>query len=352
MIESLSPTAILYSSLVVFLLLILLLWAICLRLGLRWVGAVERGWGRIILATLIVHLVISWPSLYLSTIELTKNPLLNEAIALVVQLVLIFICLMLLFRLSFGKSVLAWLPTLLTVIPVIGIAFVYKTYVFETFAGPTNSMAPTILGDHATVTCPVCGKPAYGSVRDENNIPHSVICEQFHITEREELLDAQPKVAEQIEEEGLHPRDRFITAKYLRPKRWDLITFRWPEDPSIIYIKRLIGLPGEIIVIRDGVVYANDKKLVLPPELQGIKYYSDEMRHFGGQLAGTEQQPAQLGPEEYFVLGDFTAAAADSRYWQKGASGHPPYAVPADHITGVVTHIFWPWQRMRSFERH
>ncbi len=353
MTELLSPTPLLFSTLAILLGVMLYLWAVGLRWGLRWSGATNGNWGRIAVATIIANLVAPWPALYLSASELTKNPLLNEAISLVVHVAMICICLMILFHLSFGKAVQAWLPTLLAGVAGLGIAFVYKTYVFETFSAPTNSMAPTILGDHATVACPICGKPAYGTVRDESDVPYSVICDQFHITEREDLVQAQPRVAAQIEEEGLHSRDRFIAAKYLRPRRWDLITFRWPEDPEILYVKRLIGLPGETIVIRDGAVYANDIKLEPPPELQGIKYYSEDLRHFGGnQLAGSESNPSKLGPEEYFVLGDFTAAAADSRYWQRGAPGHPPYAVPAGYISGVVTHIFWPWERMRRFERH
>jgi signal peptidase I len=354
MTEYLSPTAILYSSLAVLLGGMLLLWAISLRWGLQWSGATNRSWGRIAIATVFANLVAPWLPLYLSAIELTKNPLLNEVIPLVVHVALIWVCLMLVFHLRFGKALKAWLPTLLAGFAGLGIALVYKTYLFESFSVPTNSMAPTILGVHATVACPVCGKPAFATMHPGFAEPQNVICEQFHITKREELLQAQPKVAAQIEEEGLHAHDRILAAKFLQPKRWDLITFQWPPDPNIMYVKRLIGLPGETIVIRDGAVYANDLKLEPPPELQGIKYYIEEMQHFGvnPRLSGSESHPAILGSDEYFVLGDFTAAAADSRYWEKGAPGHPPYAVPADHITGVVTHIFWPWQRMRSFEQH
>ena len=62
---------------------------------------------------------------------------------------------------------------------------------------------------------------------------------------------------------------------------------------------------------------------------------------------GTEQNPAQLGPGEYVVLGDFSERSPDSRTWTAGAEGHPPYAVPESNITGVVTHIYWPLDRWR-----
>ena len=58
-------------------------------------------------------------------------------------------------------------------------------------------------------------------------------------------------------------------------------------------------------------------------------------------------RPAKLGDDEYFVLGDFSPQAKDSRLWREGAPGHTPYAVPASHIRGVVTHIYWPPKRWR-----
>ncbi len=48
--------------------------------------------------------------------------------------------------------------------------------------------------------------------------------------------------------------DRFIVAKFYKPRRWDLTVFRYPENPSVTYVKRLVGLPGEEITIKDGKV--------------------------------------------------------------------------------------------------
>lgn len=334
------PTFILIATLVGFLAFAILSWACSLWLGLKIVLAEQRRWPSILKAAVLVQLGTILINVLLFALNDKLNPWLIAAVQLVLLIGLSCSILTTMFELGFLRAFGALFITLASQVAIVLMAIcVVKPYIFEAFQAPTNSMAPTILGDHGTVDCPVCGKLAYGSIRQ--HVPTDVICDQFHINKQTDYL------------EGPIPRDRFLAAKFLKPKRWDLITFRWPEDPSIFYIKRLIGLPGETIVIRDGAVYANDKKLEPPPELQGIKYYSAELQHFGGgQLAGTESKPAQLGPEEYFVLGDFTAAAADSRYWQKGAPGHPPYAVPADHITGVVTHIFWPWPRMRSFEQH
>ena len=72
---------------------------------------------------------------------------------------------------------------------------------------------------------------------------------------------------------------------------------------------------------------------------------------FGPVGWGCEDNAVVLGLDEYFVLGDFSARSKDSRLWQDGAPGHLPYAVPSDHIIGVVTQIYWPPERWRVFER-
>jgi signal peptidase I len=163
-----------------------------------------------------------------------------------------------------------------------------------------------------------------------------MICEKgFHVSE--------------VKDFDRHVRggDRMLVAKFLKPRRWDLIVFRYPEDPSVMYVKRLVGLPGEEMLIDGGAVWADGKRLPLPDSLRGIEYLS-EMPGGHVELWGTRAHPAKLGPDEYFVLGDFSAQAKDSRLWEQGAPGHPPYAVPQSYLRGVVTHIYWPLQRCRT----
>ena len=57
-----------------------------------------------------------------------------------------------------------------------------------------------------------------------------------------------------------------------------------------------------------------------------------------------------LGPDEYFILGDNSPVAADSRYWRKPVPGHQPGALPAGRIVGRVTAIYWPPSRWRLFD--
>ena len=142
--------------------------------------------------------------------------------------------------------------------------------------------------------------------------------------------------------------DRFLVAKFLRPQRWDLVMFRYPEDPSVLYVKRLVGLPGEEITIKDGQIWANGEMLTPPDSIRGIKYISEVTDRYR-ELWGSPDHPAKLADDEYFVLGDFSRESKDSRWWKRGAPGHNPFAVPESHLSGVVTHIYWPPSRWRTF---
>ncbi len=169
--------------------------------------------------------------------------------------------------------------------------------------------------------------------------PDDMICENFHITPATQA-DESPQVG---------PADRILVAKFLMPQRWDLVVYQVPHEPDVLWVKRLIGLPGETITIEDGVIVVDGERLTPPEHLEGIEYWSyyDERQRPGEETWGHPDRPAVLGEGEYFVLGDFTAKSNDSRHWHDGASGHPPYAVPESHFYGVATHIYWPLSRWR-----
>ena len=162
-----------------------------------------------------------------------------------------------------------------------------------------------------------------------------MICEGFHVHASKTASDVSGG-------------DRFLVSKFVLPRRWDVIAFRYPADPKIKYIKRLVGLPGDEILIKDGSVWINGQQLELPKSLRGLKHVTEfPDARFQSNIWGTADQPVKLGEDEYFVLGDFSQESADSRLWQSGAPGHPSYAVPESHIIGVVTHIYWPPNRWR-----
>lgn len=161
-----------------------------------------------------------------------------------------------------------------------------------------------------------------------------MICENFHVT-REGNVDRR-----------VLSGDRFLVSKFLEPRRWDIVAFRYPGQPSTLYAMRLVGLPGETIRIHDGSVWADGERLTPPESLRGIEYLS-ELPNFPMELWGSPENPATLAENEYFVLGDFSARSFDSRTWIRGAPGYHPYAVPEAYIVGVVTHTFWPPRRWR-----
>lgn len=113
-------------------------------------------------------------------------------------------------------------------------------------------------------------------------------------------------------------------------KRGDVIVFIYPEDPKKDFIKRLAGLPGDTLEIKDGSVYLNGKPLAQPAFNQRYYYNRGEW--------GQENQQITVPQDSFFVLGDNSASSQDSRYWG---------FVPAKNILGRAILIYWPPNRIR-----
>lgn len=326
--------------------LTLVLWVVALALGLKWVKATTFSWWKIILAGLVIIVgfqVIN--GIFMQLMSAAGLPwIANWSLIAIVYVACTIALIASLFQLSLKNASLVALPTFA---PLVGmlliINLVLTPYVVEAFKVPSSSMSPTILGKHIRSECPECGAtryasaPSYVSPRFFEDV--NMICDNFHITQGCPPTDQ------------FFSGDRILVSKRAMPKRWDLIVFRYPADPNIKYIKRLVGMPGETIHIENGAVFADGKQLSLPPELKGLHYVD----HIEGQpvnfvMWGTPDEPASLADDEYFVLGDFTTNANDSRLWQNPAkTGVSPYAVPEEYIVGVVTEIYWPYDRWRSF---
>lgn len=90
---------------------------------------------------------------------------------------------------------------------------------------------------------------------------------------------------------------------FSEPERGDIVIFKYPDNESLNYIKRIIGLPGETVTIRGGQVYINDSDTPLvEPYLPNTPYVQD----YG---------PFEVPEGHYFMLGDNRNNSADSRYW-------------------------------------
>lgn len=108
----------------------------------------------------------------------------------------------------------------------------------------------------------------------------------------------------------IQKKDRLIgnrlAYKNTTPQRGDIIIFPYPDDESEIYIKRIIGLPGETVELKEGKVYINGSLL-------------DESEYLGADII-TNPAPGTSGTYfvpfgSYFVMGDNRTNSQDSRYW-------------------------------------
>ncbi|HUT35818.1 MAG TPA: signal peptidase I [Planctomycetota bacterium] len=114
---------------------------------------------------------------------------------------------------------------------------------------------------------------------------------------------------------------------FRRPRRWEIVAFH--SSDGVPVMKRVVGLPGEEVSLRDGRVLVNGSPVAYPPALGGIKYVPDGMLHRG--------RAAKCG-EGYFVLGDDSGDSQDSRY-------DGPVAL--DRIERRAWLIVWPPSRIR-----
>ncbi|RRR75608.1 MAG: signal peptidase I [Candidatus Viridilinea halotolerans] len=112
---------------------------------------------------------------------------------------------------------------------------------------------------------------------------------------------------------------------FYQPRRGDIVVFEYPRDVTKDYIKRVIGVPGDEIEIRDGEVFVNDHQLD-QPYLQGIQTYC---------VFGYACQSGKVTvPEgELFVLGDNRSNSSDSREWG---------SLPFDRVVGQAWLIYYP----------
>lgn len=121
-----------------------------------------------------------------------------------------------------------------------------------------------------------------------------------------------------------------ISYYFREPRRGEVVVFKFPNDPSQYYIKRVIGLPGEKIKIQaQNVLIGNNNKM---EELN--EDYLINKAFIGGNFE------LELGSDEFFVLGDNRRASYDSRQWG---------AVPGKNMVGRVLVRVWPFSNFKVF---
>lgn len=116
-----------------------------------------------------------------------------------------------------------------------------------------------------------------------------------------------------------------VSYRFGEPKRGDVVVFRYPSDPRRKFIKRIIGVPGDEITIKNGFLHINGQRL--------------EEDYINGPTYGTYSAPT-FGPVlvpdgHYFVLGDNRRNSDDSRYPDVGF-------VPRKNLVGRALFVYWP----------
>lgn len=195
------------------------------------------------------------------------------------------------------------------------IVLVLRSSIIEPYKIPSGSMIPTLfIGDHIFVN-----KLAYGL-----KVPFS------------DFVSDKPI---------------FLT-DHKMPERGDVIVFKYPRDESVNYIKRVIGLPGETIAIRNKILYINDKQVKEIPHqdaamLEGaendfdratLTLYMEELPgrthpvlHYEHSFQGSDYGPITIPENSLFVMGDNRDRSADSRTWG---------IVPLENVKGKAMFIW------------
>jgi len=143
------------------------------------------------------------------------------------------------------------------------LAFLFRTFEAEAFVIPTGSMAPTLLGQHKEITCPQCGHTfqvsASEEVDSETGSPTGrlVIGATCPLCRFPMDLRVNPRTGSPFPS---YKGDRIIVAKFPyqfgTPSRWDVAVFKYPGAAKTNFIKRVVGLPGETVMIRNGDLYS------------------------------------------------------------------------------------------------
>ena len=121
-----------------------------------------------------------------------------------------------------------------------------------------------------------------------------------------------------------------LTYRFSEVQRGDIIIFRFPDDETQKYVKRVIGLPGETVTVNDGKIYIDDSETPLEEP-----YLKDEWVQATGPFEFESPE------DSYLVMGDNRNDSYDARYWENTY-------VTRDEIIGKAYMIYYPFSRFGS----
>ena len=162
-----------------------------------------------------------------------------------------------------------------------------------------SSMAPTLSGPRRVYRCDVC-QEEFAIGRDQLANSSAATCPQCGAWASDS-------------NSGVRRGDRLLidrTAFMFRPpRRWEVVVFHTSDDVRQLCVKRIVGLPGETVALGGGDVHVNGRRIAKPRDVAYEIRYGDN---------GRLREGWQLGPGEYFVLGDNASISDDSRNWPTG----------------------------------
>ncbi len=233
------------------------------------------------------------------------------------------------------KQTAGALETFRSLVYAVLIAMVIRTFAFEPFSVPSESMLPALeVGDYFFVS-----KFPYGYSR-------------FSLPFSAPLFSGRVLASE--------------------PQRGDIVVFRLPADDTIDYVKRLVGLPGDRIQLKDGTVYVNEQPLARQQVQSGVYrdgrgnsiVYAETAQNGAAYDTLDRYRSVQddtevfvVAPGHYFMMGDNRDNSRDSRF--TGEVGQ----VPAENLVGRAELLFfstngaarfwevWKWPRTIRYSR-
>ena len=113
------------------------------------------------------------------------------------------------------------------------------------------------------------------------------------------------------------------------PGRGDIVVFKYPVDPKKDFIKRVIGVAGDVVEIRDKAVYINSERVT-----HDFAVFSDTRTMSGGLRPRDNLGPVTVPDGALFVMGDNRDESYDSRFWG---------FVPVRDVSGKAFVIYWSW---------